>query len=250
MIKIEHIVKRYGKNLVLKDISLEIKDGETVALIGSSGAGKSTLLRCLNYLETAESGKVTFDDFTFDFSHGIKKEIFSLRQKSTMVFQNFNLFKNKTVIQNVMEGLLINKICDKNTARQRALELLKQVGMEGKADSYPEKLSGGQKQRVGIARALALNPKVILLDEPTSALDPELVGEVLSVIKKIAKEGRTMIIVTHEMDFAANVADRVIFLDKGEIAEQGAAKEVLSHPKEERTKKFLARYLSQNDYSI
>ncbi|MBQ9908893.1 MAG: amino acid ABC transporter ATP-binding protein [Treponema sp.] len=250
MIKIEHIVKRYGKNLVLKDISLEIKDGETVALIGSSGAGKSTLLRCLNYLETAESGKVTFDDFTFDFSHAGKKEIFSLRQKSTMVFQNFNLFKNKTVIQNVMEGLLINKICDKNTARQRALELLKQVGMEDKADSYPEKLSGGQKQRVGIARALALNPKVILLDEPTSALDPELVGEVLSVIKSIAKTGRTMIIVTHEMDFAANVADRVIFLDKGEIAEQGAAKEVLSHPKEERTKKFLARYLAQNDYSI
>lgn len=250
MIKIEHIVKRYGKNLVLKDISLEIKDGETVALIGSSGAGKSTLLRCLNYLENAESGKVTFDDFTFDFSHASKKEIFSLRQKSTMVFQNFNLFKNKTVIQNVMEGLLINKICDKTGAQKKALKLLAQVGMEHKADSYPENLSGGQKQRVGIARALALNPKVILLDEPTSALDPELVGEVLSVIKKIAKEGRTMIIVTHEMDFAANVADRVIFLDKGEIAEQGAAKEVLSHPKEERTKKFLARYLAQNDYSI
>lgn len=250
MIKIEHIVKRYGKNLVLKDISLEIKDGETVALIGSSGAGKSTLLRCLNYLENAESGKVTFDDFTFDFSHAGKKEIFSLRQKSTMVFQNFNLFKNKTVIQNVTEGLLINKICDKTGAQKKALELLEQVGMEHKADSYPENLSGGQKQRVGIARALALNPKVILLDEPTSALDPELVGEVLSVIKKIAKEGRTMIIVTHEMDFAANVADRVIFLDKGEIAEQGAAKEVLSHPKEVRTRKFLARYLAQNDYSI
>lgn len=250
MIKIEHIVKRYGKNLVLKDISLEIKDGETVALIGSSGAGKSTLLRCLNYLENAESGKVTFDDFTFDFSHAGKKEIFSLRQKSTMVFQNFNLFKNKTVIQNVMEGLLINKICDKTGAQKKALELLAQVGMEHKADSYPENLSGGQKQRVGIARALALNPKVILLDEPTSALDPELVGEVLSVIKSIAKTGRTMIIVTHEMDFAANVADRVIFLDKGEIAEQGDAKEVLSHPKEERTKKFLARYLAQNDYSI
>ena len=149
-----------------------------------------------------------------------------------------------------MEGLLINKMCDKNGARQKALELLRQVGMEGKADAYPENLSGGQKQRVGIARALALNPKVILLDEPTSALDPELVGEVLSVIRSIAKKGMTMIIVTHEMDFAANVADRVVFLDKGEIAEQGDAKEVLSQPKEERTKKFLARYLAQNDYSI
>ena len=250
MIKIEHIVKRYGKNLVLKDISLEVKDGETLALIGSSGAGKSTLLRCLNYLEKAESGILEFDDFKFDFSSHSKKDVFNLRKKSTMVFQNFNLFKNKTVIQNVMEGILINKICDKNTARQRALELLKQVGMEGKADSYPSELSGGQQQRVGIARALALNPNVILFDEPTSALDPELVGEVLSVIKNIASQGRTMIIVTHEMDFAANVADRVVFLDKGEIAEQGAAKEVLSHPKEERTKKFLARYLAQNDYSI
>lgn len=250
MIKIEHIVKRYGRNLVLKDISLEIRDGETLALIGSSGAGKSTLLRCLNYLETAESGKVSFDDFTFDFSRAGKNEIVSLREKSTMVFQNFNLFKNMTVIQNVMEGLLINKMCDKNGARQKALELLRQVGMEGKADAYPENLSGGQKHRVGIARALALNPKVILLDEPTSALDPELVGEVLSVIRSIAKKGMTMIIVTHEMDFAANVADRVVFLDKGEIAEQGDAKEVLSQPKEERTKKFLARYLAQNDYSI
>ena len=239
MIKIEHIVKRYGKNLVLKDISLEIKDGETVALIGSSGAGKSTLLRCLNYLENAESGKVTFDDFTFDFSHAGKKEIFSLRQKSTMVFQNFNLFKNKTVIQNVMEGLLINKSCDKTSAHKKALELLAQVGMEHKADSYPENLSGGQKQRVGIARALALNPKVILLDEPTSALDPELVGEVLSVIKKIAKEGRTMIIVTHEMEFAQNVSDKVIFMDDGVIAVEGTPREVFELSDNERIQKFL-----------
>ena len=252
MIKIEHLVKRYGKNLVLKDISLEIADNEIVAIIGSSGAGKSTMLRCLNYLEQAESGKVSFDDFTFDFSHPSKKSIFELRKQSTMVFQNFNLFKNKTVIENVMEGLTINKIMDKASAKERALELLCQVGMEGKAESYPSELSGGQQQRVGIARALALNPKVILFDEPTSALDPELVGEVLSVIKNIAREGkcRTMIIVTHEMDFAAQVADRVIFLDKGSIAEQGPAKEVLTHPKEERTKKFLSRYLAQNDYSI
>ncbi len=250
MIKIEHIVKKYGKNLVLKDISLEIKEGETVAIIGSSGAGKSTLLRCLNYLEKAESGILEFDDFKFDFSSHSKKDVFNLRKKSTMVFQNFNLFKNKTVVQNVMEGLLVNKLLDVPSAHKKAMEFLSQVGMEHKADSYPSELSGGQQQRVGIARALALNPKVILFDEPTSALDPELVGEVLSVIKNIASQGRTMIIVTHEMDFAANVADRVIFLDKGEIAEQGNAKELLSHPKEERTKKFLARYLSQNEYSI
>ena len=250
MIKIEHLVKRYGKNLVLKDISLDINENETIAIIGSSGAGKSTFLRCLNYLETAESGTITFDDFSFDFSHAGKKEIAKLRQQSTMVFQNFNLFKNKTVLQNVTEGLVVNKILDEPHAKERAMELLKQVGMEHKTDSYPSQLSGGQQQRVAIARALALNPKVILFDEPTSALDPELVGEVLAVIKGLASEGRTMIIVTHEMDFAANVADKVIFLDKGEIAEQGPAKEIFTHPKEERTKKFLARYLSLYDYSI
>lgn len=250
MIKIEHLAKKFGNNQVLKDISLEVKDGEIVALIGSSGAGKSTLIRCLNYLEHAESGKITFDDLTIDLSHVNKKEIFELRQKSTMVFQNFNLFKNKTVLENVMEGLIINKILSPVEAKKKALELLRQVGMEEKTSSYPSQLSGGQQQRVAIARALALDPKVILFDEPTSALDPELVGEVLSVIKQIAHEDRTMIIVTHEMDFAADVADRVIFLDKGEIAEQGPAKELLTHPKEERTRKFLARYLGSNDYVI
>ena len=250
MIKIEHLSKRYGKNQVLKDISLEIKDGEIVALIGSSGAGKSTLIRCLNYLEQAESGQITFDELKIDLSKVSKKDIFALRQKSTMVFQNFNLFKNKTVLENVMEGLFVNKILPPEDAKKKSLALLSDVGMQEKADSYPAQLSGGQQQRVGIARALALDPKVILFDEPTSALDPELVGEVLSVIKKISHEGRTMIIVTHEMDFAADVADRVIFLDKGEIAEQGVAKEVLTKPKEERTKKFLARYLGGNDYVI
>jgi len=250
MIKITHLSKRYGKNQVLKDISLEIKDGEIVALIGSSGAGKSTLIRCLNYLEQAESGEIIFDELKIDLSKVSKKEIFELRQKSTMVFQNFNLFKNKTVLENVMEGLVVNKILSPEEAKEKSLALLADVGMQGKADSYPSQLSGGQQQRVGIARALALDPKVILFDEPTSALDPELVGEVLSVIKKISHEGRTMIIVTHEMDFASDVADRVIFLDKGEIAEEGGAKELLSQPKEERTKKFLARYLGSSDYVI
>ena len=250
MIKIEHLAKRFGNNQVLKDISLEVKDGEIVALIGSSGAGKSTLIRCLNYLEKAESGKVTFDDLNIDLAHITKKEIFALRKKSTMVFQNFNLFKNKTVLENVMEGLVVNKIMEPQAAKKKALELLRDVGMEEKAESYPSQLSGGQQQRVGIARALVLDPKVILFDEPTSALDPELVGEVLSVIKKISHEDRTMIIVTHEMNFAADVADRVIFLDKGEIAEQGPAKELLTNPKEERTKKFLSRYLGSEDYVI
>lgn len=250
MIKIEHLAKRFGNNQVLKDISLEVKDGEIVALIGSSGAGKSTLIRCLNYLEKAESGKITFDDLNIDLAHITKKEIFALRKKSTMVFQNFNLFKNKTVLENVMEGLVVNKIMESQAAKKKALELLRDVGMEEKAESYPSQLSGGQQQRVGIARALVLDPKVILFDEPTSALDPELVGEVLSVIKKISHEDRTMIIVTHEMNFAADVADRVIFLDKGEIAEQGPAKELLTNPKEERTKKFLSRYLGSEDYVI
>lgn len=250
MIKIEHLAKKFGKTQVLKDISLEVNDGEIVALIGSSGAGKSTLIRCLNYLEQAESGTITFDELKIDLSHVSKKEIIALRQKSAMVFQSFNLFKNKTVLENVMEGLVVNKILAPADARKKALELLSQVGMSEKIDSYPSQLSGGQQQRVGIARALALDPKVILFDEPTSALDPELVGEVLSVIKKISHEDRTMIIVTHEMDFACDVADRVIFLDKGEIAEQGAAKELLRHPKEERTKKFLSRYLGSEDYSI
>ena len=250
MIKIEHLVKKYGKVPVLNDVSLEVKDGETVAIIGSSGAGKSTLLRCLNYLEQAESGTIAFDDLVIDCSHVTRKDIFAMRSQSTMVFQSFNLFKNKTVLENVMEGLVVNKILDVKSAREKAQELLRQVGMEAKEDSYPSQLSGGQQQRVGIARALALDPKVILFDEPTSALDPELVGEVLSVIKSIAGKGRTMIIVTHEMDFAADVADRVIFLDKGEVAEQGPAAEVLTRPKEERTRKFLARYLSGNDYSI
>ena len=250
MIRIEHLAKRFGNNQVLKDISLEIKDGEIVALIGSSGAGKSTLIRCLNYLEKAESGKITFDKLSLDLAHASKKDIFALRKKSTMVFQNFNLFNNKTVLENVMEGLVVNKIMEPQAAREKALELLREVGMEEKANSYPSQLSGGQQQRVGIARALVLDPKVILFDEPTSALDPELVGEVLSVIKKISHEDRTMIIVTHEMNFAADVADRVIFLDKGEIAEQGPAKELLTHPKEERTIKFLARYLGSEDYVI
>lgn len=250
MIKIEHLSKSYGKNQVLKDISLKVKDGEIVALIGSSGAGKSTFIRCLNYLEHAEKGVLTFDNLKIDLEHINKKQIYKLRKESTMVFQNFNLFKNKTVIENVMEGLLVNRILNSANAKEKALELLKEVGMQEKADSYPSELSGGQQQRVGIARALALDPKIILFDEPTSALDPELVGEVLSVIKRISHEKRTMIIVTHEMDFAADVADRVIFLDKGEIAEQGPAKEVLNHPKENRTKKFLARYLGNNDYVI
>ncbi len=250
MIKIEHLSKRYGENQVLKNISLEVKDGEILALIGSSGAGKSTLIRCLNYLEKAESGKITFDELQIDLAKASKKDVSALRKKSTMVFQNFNLFKNKTVLENVMEGLVVNKILSPQDARKKSLELLAQVGMEQKAGSYPSQLSGGQQQRVGIARALALDPKVILFDEPTSALDPELVGEVLSVIKKISHEGRTMIIVTHEMDFASEVADRVIFLDRGEFAEQGNAKEILNCPKEERTKQFLARYLGTADYVI
>ncbi len=250
MLKIENLHKSFGSHDVLKGVSFEVKNGEVVVIIGSSGGGKSTLLRCINFLERADSGSMTVGSETVDFSHITKKKLQEIRSKSTMVFQNFNLFKNKTVLQNVTEGLLISKHMDFKAAEKIALDLLEKVGVLEKKDEYPVKLSGGQQQRVGIARALAMTPELILFDEPTSALDPELVGEVLSIIKKVAEEGHTMLIVTHEMDFAYKVADRVVFMDKGEIVELGTPKQIFEAPRQERTKQFLSRYLQLNDYSI
>ncbi|MEE6450141.1 amino acid ABC transporter ATP-binding protein [Gottfriedia acidiceleris] len=250
MITLTNVTKSFGKNHVLKGIDLTVNKGEVVAILGPSGSGKTTLLRCINYLEKPNKGKITIDDFKVDFSQASKIEILSLRQKTAMVFQQFNLFKNKTVVENVMEGLIVAKKWSKEAAYKKSAELLEKVGLGNKLDSYPLQLSGGQQQRVGIARALALNPEVILFDEPTSALDPELVGEVLAIIRKIAKEGITMIIVTHEMAFARDVANHVVFMDGGIIVEQGNPKAIFQSPKEERTIQFLKRFSEEDMYYI
>ncbi|MGG4346241.1 amino acid ABC transporter ATP-binding protein [Paenibacillus lautus] len=250
MIQLTDISKSYGKNAVLNSIDLTVNKGEVVVILGPSGSGKTTLLRCVNYLEKPNGGKIAIGDYQLDCKRATKKEIHELRQRSAMVFQQYNLFKHKTAIENVMEGLVVVKKIPKAEARERSVTLLEKVGLADKLDAYPSQLSGGQQQRVGIARALALEPEVILFDEPTSALDPELVGEVLAVIRKIAKEGITMIVVTHEMGFARDVANHVVFMDEGVIVEQGTPSELFHHPREERTKQFLKRITPELNYSI
>ena len=250
MIKLTQIRKSFGRNEVLKGIDLTVEKGEVVAILGPSGSGKTTLLRCINYLEKPNDGQISNDDFNVNCKRPDKKDIHTLRGKTAMVFQQYNLFRHKTALENVMEGLIVVKKLPKDEARQKSVELLEKVGLGSKLDAYPSELSGGQQQRVGIARALALNPEVILFDEPTSALDPELVGEVLGVIRKIAKEGITMIIVTHEMSFAQDVASHVVFMDGGVIVEEGKPSEIFNDPKEERTKQFLKRITPEGVYSI
>lgn len=250
MIKLEHVKKSFGKLEVLRDVSLEVNDGEVVVILGPSGSGKTTLLRCINFLERAEEGTLRMDDDTIDLRKTSKKQILSVRRRTAFVFQNYGLFAHKTAIQNVMEGLLVVQKKSKAEARKIAEESLEWVGLLDKKDSYPSQLSGGQQQRIGIARAIALNPEVILFDEPTSALDPELVGETLAVIKKVAKKGITMVVVTHEMGFAEDVADKVVFMDEGVVVEEGKPLEIFYHPKEDRTKKFLARIIPQDNYII
>lgn len=240
MIKLENIQKSFGDLEVLKDVSLNVKKGTVTAIIGPSGSGKTTFLRCMNVLEQPNYGKITIDDQTIDFSNKVsKKEIISLRSKTGMVFQQHHLFPHLTALENVMEGLVTVQKVKKEEAKNKATNLLIKVGLEDKINLLPHQLSGGQQQRVGIARALALEPTVILFDEPTSALDPELVQEVLMVMKELAEEGMTMIVVTHEMRFARDVADEVIFMDGGYIIEQGHPSEVLEKPKQDRTKQFL-----------
>ncbi|CAG9613150.1 L-cystine import ATP-binding protein TcyC [Bacillus rhizoplanae] len=240
MISIQHLQKSFGDNTVLKHIDMEVEKGEVVVIIGPSGSGKTTLLRCLNVLETPNSGVIRIGDETLDFSKKMtKRDIVKLRTKTGMVFQHHNLFPHFTALENVMEGLITVKKVSKEKAKEKAEYFLRKVGLGDKMDLYPFQLSGGQQQRVGIARALAMEPQVILFDEPTSALDPELVQEVLKVMRELAQEGMTMVIVTHEMRFAHQIANRVIFMDGGVIVEQGTPEEVLVHPKEERTKRFL-----------
>ncbi|MGG7077899.1 amino acid ABC transporter ATP-binding protein [Clostridium sardiniense] len=244
MIKVTGLKKNFNKLEVLKDINLEVKTGEVVVVLGPSGSGKSTFLRCLNYLEEPDSGEISIGDVNINIENVSKKDIANLRKQSAMVFQHYNLFNNKTVLQNVTEALIVVKKINKDEAMKIALDALKKVGMEDKKDVYPGTLSGGQKQRVSIARAMAINPNVILFDEPTSALDPELVTEVLNVIKDLAKEHRTMIIVTHEMSFARDVGDRIIFMSDGVVVEEGTPDEIFKSPKNDRTKQFLSRFVS------
>ena len=239
MLKISNLNKSFGELKVLKDISFEVTKGEVVAIIGPSGTGKSTLLRCINYLEKPDSGIVEIEGTKYDFLNMNKKDIYDLRKHSCMVFQQYNLFKNKTVIENLTEALHFVQKREKLEAQEIAEKLLKKVGMFEKKDEYPSRLSGGQQQRVGIARALAVNPDIILFDEPTSSLDPELVDEVLNTIKALAEMKITMIIVTHEIEFAKNVADRIIFMDEGNIVEEGKPSDIFTNPKNERTKQFL-----------
>ncbi len=240
MIKVENLTKAFGELEVLKGINQEIKDGEVVVVIGPSGSGKSTFLRCLNLLEEPTSGKIFVDDEEIT-SKDI--DINKVREEMGMVFQSFNLFNNLNIIDNITLAPTLVKKMGKEEAEKKAMELLERVGLPDKRDSYPKSLSGGQKQRIAIARALAMNPKVMLFDEPTSALDPEMVGEVLDIMKDLAKEGMTMVVVTHEMGFAREVGDRILFMDGGYIVEEGSPEEVFGNPKNERTQNFLAKVL-------
>lgn len=240
MIKVENLTKSFGELEVLKGINQEIKDGEVVVVIGPSGSGKSTFLRCLNLLEEPTGGKIFVDDEEIT-SKDI--DINKVREEMGMVFQSFNLFNNLNIIDNITLAPTLVKKMGKEEAEKKAMELLERVGLPDKIDSYPKSLSGGQKQRIAIARALAMNPKVMLFDEPTSALDPEMVGEVLDIMKDLAKEGMTMVVVTHEMGFAREVGDRILFMDGGYIVEEGSPEEVFGNPKNERTQNFLAKVL-------
>jgi L-cystine transport system ATP-binding protein len=244
VIEIKNIHKKFGKNEVLKGASIKVNKGEVVVILGPSGSGKTTLLRCINFLEKADQGELSIGETNVNFKNATKKEILKIRRQTAMVFQSYNLFQNKTAIENVMEGLVIARKVPKREAEEVSKKLLDKVGLADKYNYYPVQLSGGQQQRVGIARALALNPEAILFDEPTSALDPELVGEVLSVMKQVAKEGMTMVVVTHEMSFAKDIASRVIFMEGGVVVEEGTPKDIFTNPKEERTKQFLKRIVS------
>lgn len=240
MIKVENLTKSFGELEVLKGINQEIKDGEVVVVIGPSGSGKSTFLRCLNLLESPTSGKIFVDDEEITSK---KIDINKVREDMGMVFQSFNLFNNLNILDNITLAPTLVKKMDKTKAEEKARELLARVGLPDKAEAFPKSLSGGQKQRIAIARALAMNPKVMLFDEPTSALDPEMVGEVLDIMKDLAKEGMTMVVVTHEMGFAREVGDRIIFMDGGYVVEEGSPEEIFGNPQNDRTKDFLGKVL-------
>ena len=241
MLEIRDVKKSFGGQTVLDGISLDVEKGDVVAILGPSGSGKTTFLRCLNFLEQADSGNLVFDGEPFDLHSTDKKDIARLRRKTGFVFQNYNLFQNKTVLQNVTLGLTSGMGVEKKQAEAKALEMLEKVGMADKIKSYPSQLSGGQQQRVAIARAMATDPEIIYFDEPTSALDPELIGEVLSVMRRLAEDGMTMLVVTHEMDFARNVSNKVMFMEGGKVVETAQSKQFFEQPAEERAREFISK---------
>ena len=242
MLEIRNLRKAFGPLQVLKGIDLDVNKGDVVAILGSSGSGKTTMLRCLNFLERADAGTMDFDGRRIELHRATHAEINALRRRTGFVFQNYNLFANKTALQNVTEGLIIARKMPRRTAEELAHEQLVKVGMDDRADYYPSQLSGGQQQRVAIARAMAADPEILYFDEPTSALDPELTGEVLAVMRQLAREGRTMLVVTHEMDFARHVANRVVFMEQGVIVEQNTAEAFFNDPQQPRTQEFLQTY--------
>lgn len=242
MLEVRDVHKSFGSLEVLRGVDLTVEKGDVVAILGPSGSGKTTLLRCMNFLETAGSGTMRFDGKMFEMARASRKDIAWLRKRTAFVFQSYNLFRNKTALQNVTEGLIVARRMPRAEAEAIAWRALEKVGMSDRGAHYPHQLSGGQQQRVAIARALALQPDILCFDEPTSALDPELTGEVLRVIRGLAEQKTTMIIVTHEMTFARDVADQIIFMDGGVIVEQGDPRQVIDHPREERTRQFLAHY--------
>ena len=239
MLEINHLQKKFGTTEVLRDVSLSVSKGDVVAILGPSGSGKTTLLRCVNFLERADAGELLFDDEKFDLNRASHRDIARIRQKTAFVFQNYNLFRNKTALQNVTEGLIVARKMKKADAEAIGRKLLDKVGLSDRYDHYPAQLSGGQQQRVAIARALAMHPKAILFDEPTSALDPEMIGEVLDVMTALAKDGMTMVVVTHEMNFARRVADRILFMDNGSILEENTPEEFFTNPQTKRAQDFL-----------
>ena len=242
MLEVKNLKKSFGTNEVLKGIDFKVDKGEVVVILGASGSGKTTMLRCLDFLERVDQGTIVIDGDKKDMSHISRKEIKQLRMEMGYVFQNFNLFNNMTALENVMEGLVTARKLDKNEASQIAMNMLEKVDLADRADYYPQELSGGQQQRVAIARAIAPSPRLILFDEPTSALDPVLTVEVLDTIKKLAKEGITMVVVTHEMDFAREIASRVVFMADGYVVEEGSVEEVFDNPKDERTSQFIHHF--------
>jgi len=251
MLELIDIHKSFGSNKVLKGVNIRVKKGDVIVILGPSGSGKTTLLRCINFLERADKGEIIFDDLHVNVKTASAADISKIRKKTAFVFQSFNLFNNKTALENVTEGLIVARKVPKAEAIEIARKALSKVGLSDRENYYPSKLSGGQQQRVAIARAIAVNPDVILFDEPTSALDPELTGEVLAVMKQLAREGITMVVVTHEMSFARDVANHIVFMADGVVVEEGPPEEIFTNPREERTKQFLSRILPPvDDYVI
>lgn len=246
MLKVKNIRKAFGNLEVLKGVDVSVEKGDVVAVLGPSGSGKTTLLRCMNFLEKADDGILEFDGESFSFKNISKRDIAKLRKKTAFVFQNYNLFRNKTALENVTEGLIVARKMSKSQAREIGKAALDKVGLSERYDYYPHELSGGQQQRVAIARAIATNPEIIYFDEPTSALDPELIGEVLAVMRQLADEGMTMMVVTHEINFARNVSSKVVFMEDGVVLESAPSKEFFENPKEERTKAFIKSISEQH----